>query len=186
MQQIRSWLSALPFGDPLERRQALTLQLLILTLAGAIVLDLGAILITPVPFQSRLLLMVVVLVFLLCMLGALALLRRGHLALAATATIAALLLAISIAITLTGLRNQQIILLVFVLPLVLAGLLLGRRGLIVTLALCLAIPLTIALLEQQGMTWIGSVPLSETLVSIFALFTIVVGMCQVPVRQIHG
>jgi hypothetical protein len=61
MEQVRSWLSALLFGDPLEQRQALRLQVLILTLVGAVVLDLGAILITSAPGQSRLLLMAVVL-----------------------------------------------------------------------------------------------------------------------------
>ncbi len=55
MQQLRSWLSVLPFADPLERRQALTLQTLILCLISAAVLDVASILITPAPLQNRLL-----------------------------------------------------------------------------------------------------------------------------------
>jgi rsbT co-antagonist protein RsbR len=179
MQQIRSWLSAVPFDEAMERRQAQTLQILLLSLIGAVVLDLAAILITPAPLRNRLFIIAVALIFLLCMFGALLFLRRGHLKKATTATVATLLLAIIVAITLSGLRGQQIVLLIFVLPLVLAGLLLGRRGLAITLALCLAIPLIIALLEQQDVTWVGRAPLSETFASIFALFTIIMGLLGV-------
>jgi rsbT co-antagonist protein RsbR len=175
MQQVRSWLSALPFGDALERRQASTLQVLILCLIGATMLDLGAILITPAPLQNRLVVSTVALVFLLCIFGALHLLRRGRLAPATAATIATLLLAITIAIGLSGMRGQQIVLMIFVLPVVLAGLLLDRRGLIITLALSLAIPLIIALLEQLDVPGIGRAALSETFASIFFLFTIIIG-----------
>jgi rsbT co-antagonist protein RsbR len=179
MQQIRSWLSALPFDEAMERRQAQTLQLLLLSLIGAAVLDLGAILITPAPLLNRLIVMIVALIFLGCMLGALRLLRRGRLEVATTATVATLLLAITLALTLTGLREQQIVLLVFMLPIVLAGLLLQRRGLVITLALSLVIPISIALLEQLGVPFIGQAPLAETLISVFALFTIILGLLGV-------
>jgi rsbT co-antagonist protein RsbR len=186
MQQIRSWLSALPFGDPLERRQALTLQILLLSLIGAAVLDLGAILITPAPLLNRVFVMAVALIFLGCMLDALTLLRRGRLAVATTATVATLMLAITLAIGLTGLRGQQIVLLIFVLPIVLAGLLLERQGLVITVVLSLVIPSSIALLEQSRVPFIGQAPLAETQTSVFALFTIVVGLLGVFLDRLNS
>jgi len=68
---------------------------------------------------------------------------------------------------------------VFVLPIVLAGLLLERRGLVITLVLSLVIPISIALLEQLGVPFIGQVPLAETQISVFALFTIILGLLGV-------
>jgi rsbT co-antagonist protein RsbR len=186
MQQIRSWLSALPFDEPLERRQALTLQLLLLGLIGAAVLDLGSVLIASAPLENRLIVTIVVLVFLACMIGAFVLLRRGGLAPATIATTATLLLAITLSIAVTGLRGQQVALLVFVLPIALAGLLLDRRGLIITLALSLVIPMVIALLEAQGVPWIGSAPLAETSTSAFFLFALILGLLSIFLDRLNS
>jgi rsbT co-antagonist protein RsbR len=170
------WLSNLPYTDPLEQRQASVLQGLLLTLIVAGVLDIAEIVLSPAPLQNRLILSSVVVLFVFGLLFVLRRLRRGSLAGAARATVGVLLIASILALGVTGLRGQEIVLLVYVLPIVLAGFLLERGGLLVTAFLSLLSTIGIAILEAQGVSWIGLAPFPHTYLSVVLLLTFIIGL----------
>ncbi len=136
---MRHWLYNDRIADPVERQQAALLQILLAIMLAAMLMAMllsaalfGLAALAPAALLPNLLL-------LLSLAGALAILRRGRVRLAVALIIAALLAGQAYALLTEGLADHAAQLLVFVVPIALAGMLLPRAGLLATIALSLAI-----------------------------------------------
>jgi rsbT co-antagonist protein RsbR len=140
------WSSDLPFSDPLEQRQASLLHRLLLVVLGGCVVGVLISLLTirqnglSTAFISYPLLIV-------CNAGALLLLRRGRLRLAANLATIGMILGISIPLVASGLLNGSGALLAFSVPVALAGLVSGRGGLLLAAGLTCAVVVITGALE---------------------------------------
>jgi PAS domain S-box-containing protein len=147
--RFRQWLNAVPLRDPLERRQAPLIQMMLLGLIIA------AALVLPTTFGGNYSVVVRWLEFatptliLLTTLGALFIFRRGHVRPAALLAISGLLLGFAIGFVELGLQNGPDVLSGMLLPIVVAGFLLGRRGLIFTVSVSITIVALTAVLEEN-------------------------------------
>ncbi|MFL5801470.1 MAG: STAS domain-containing protein [Roseiflexaceae bacterium] len=167
---VRHWLSDLPFTDPLEYRQARLLQVLLLGVLVVIALDLISLQITSDSPISQVVFSAIGLIVEIFMAYALFVLRRGRLRRAAVLAVMTLLLMVAVALTGTGLRESSILLAGLVLPVGLAGVLFGRRGIWITSGLALTIALAVGLLSQMHSPLVGYLPstnrISDSLVII--------------------
>jgi len=158
---LQHWLDDIAVRDPIERQQAALLQILLiglmLALVLAIVLNLfvfGLSALTPAGLGPNLL-------ALLSVGGVLSLLRRGHFRGAVWLVIGVLFVGLAQALFSAGLRNNTGALVELTIPILLAGLLIGRRCLVMSIGLSLAIVFGVAALEAVGVPWVGSVPLPD-------------------------
>src|SRR5262245_44620040 len=126
---VRRWLDDLPLTDQLERRQAGLFQILLLILLGACLIGLPLSLLTSSTSRPGTALISYPLLI-VCIGGALALLRRGHFQVAVNLATIGIALGIGIALIAAGLRNPANALLALAVPITLAGLVAGRRGLL--------------------------------------------------------
>ena len=132
-QKIRRWLDDLPLSNTLERQQASLLQVMQLIILGGGVIGLLISVITSASGQSNLKLgLIAYTILAICTLGGFMLLRRGRFRPAVALTISGIILAISSALIASGLAGSASIYLAFTVPLTMAGLLLGRRELLLT------------------------------------------------------
>ena len=128
---FRSWLSDLPLRDPLVRRQAGTFQVMQLILIGTGLLGLLIDRLTAGGSDPSIISLIVYSLLLASAAGALALLRHGHFTPAVILSVVGLILVLGIAIIASGLSNSSDILIAFAVPITLAGLITGRRGLLI-------------------------------------------------------
>jgi len=157
LQQFYTWLNALPIDDPIERRQALSLQTIII---GVIVVALAAL---PISYSTqgeipRILSCTANLLTLFLTLGALWLLRRGLYDTSVGLVAIAILLGLSLSLIVSGFTQIPGLELVFALPLALVGLLIGRWALVVTSLVTMAIMIAVAILEQFQSPLVGFLP----------------------------
>lgn len=149
-QKMRDWLNNLPYRDPLEQRQAKLLQIMLILILSACLIGLSLSIITAnrgvaahLPGLSYPLLF-------LCTLGALFALRRGRFSIAIGLTTIGFMLAIGIALVTVGLNQSPVILLSFSAPITLAGLVLGRRGILMASGLSILLVVAVALLQTYA------------------------------------
>jgi anti-anti-sigma regulatory factor len=164
-QRMRHWLENIPLTDPVERRQASVLQFVLI---GWIILAMIDQVVTYIPllFPSiganaapppgpipPIFLLILSLLFVagallwLSPVTALILLRRGRFKLAVTVATLGLLLAHSIATFSLGVTNGAV-LVVFQIPIALAGLLAGRRLLLTVAGWSIALIIVVTILES--------------------------------------
>lgn len=143
--RLRRWLEHTALTDPVERGQAVALQIMLLLFGGfglfLIVFLLVALVVgsaagaVDLPFVLMGLSLAVALI--VCVLGALVMLRRGRFQAAVTIAAVAFTLLHAVTVTDSGLANSDV-LLVYMLPITLAGLLSSRRALPIVLAIACA------------------------------------------------
>lgn len=150
LKSIWNWLASLPFTDILERRQAQTIQFLLLTLTSTTVLDLITMIFTPLEPQVLIINAGVRIFNLSLMLIMWYLLRRGYLSLTTKLLLGMVTLAMLLITGLTGILTQQIVLLTWMVPLTLAGFLLGRIWIVGVVLIAIADTYLIIQLEQQA------------------------------------
>src|SRR5690349_232715 len=102
LRSIGTWLNAVPFKDPVQRRQAVLLQILLIALLAGVAIAMignvfifGASALTPAGILPNL-------IFGLIVAGLLLMLRRGYFAISAIVLLAALLLGAVQSISETG------------------------------------------------------------------------------------
>lgn len=190
--QLRDWLDDLPLNDPIERRQAAVLQIFLL---GMLLLSLLALL--PSFFTNiaarpaEIIPALAPLVFLLCMAGALVLLRRGRFEPAVLLGTIGFILGHSLAVYALGIRNGTALLILFMVPLTLAGLLGGWRILLAAAGLNVAIAVLVATLENLSPPLAGfvfpatasGVPVNDPTVPAVVLFILVTAVLAVFFRR---
>src|SRR5215216_1408653 len=129
-QKMHDWLNNLPYLNPLQQRQAKLLQIMLLLILGGCLIGLPlGISATDQTAMFDLPRLSYPLLF-LCTLGALFALRRGYFGMAIGLATLGFMIALGIALITVGLNHSSPILLAFSAPITLAGLVVGRRGLL--------------------------------------------------------
>jgi len=173
-QSFRRWMQDLHIPNPVTHQQAMLLQILLIGMLLTVVL---AILLNIVVFGAAALTLSGLgpnLLVLLCIAGALLVLRRGRFRLSVGIVVAVLLIGQAYALLSGGVQHNPGQLLVFMIPIVLAGLLLDRGALIATAGLSILITVVAIELEQLGLLVnpVSNMPVGGTLV----LFVLIVGL----------
>ena len=161
------WLNDLHLTDPIEQRQAFLLQILLLIVIGGSLIGLSVSMLTADKTRPPILTLLSYSLLIACTASALAFLRHGRFISAVSLATAGLLAAIGLALVVGGVSNSGNVLLAFVVPITLAGLLLGRRGLLLAAGASIALVLTTGLLQRFAPSIAGFRPSANT--SPFAL-----------------
>jgi rsbT co-antagonist protein RsbR len=170
---LHRWLDDLPYPDLMQRRQAGLLQYLLLSLIGIALIDLLSTVLTTTEVQLAIVFAAIVVIFELLAAGALLLLRRGHLHAAALVLVTTILVVISALLILTGLQNNMLSLMAFVIPVCLAGFLFHRRGLWTTMAVSFAVVGTLAYLDSSHSPLVGLIASDTSLSYALVIFVFV-------------
>ncbi len=155
------WLERLPYDSSLAYRQALVLQYLALFIAGGTVVGIGL-----APFANQTLgglisALAIYTVALLGVLSAIWLLRRGSLRAAGITIVLVILAVTGVAMALYGRSHIQFTLPSLAIPVVLAGMLLGRRTLWLTTTLAVAVVAVTSLGMVYAPQWFGTLRVPE-------------------------
>ncbi len=170
--RLRGWLNSSPIHDPVERRLAALLQVVLIGFIAVIVVAavINWVIAEEVPWQVTLTRSFVFILLLAIPLG---LLRRGYFRSSALILIAIFFSLEAFAVTVASLRENAETLSFFTLAIILAGLLLGRRALGLTFGLSAAVVLRSAFQEQsvglgeEGITIAFNFILLNGLISLF-------------------
>ena len=154
---FRHWLGRLSFEQPLEQRQAGMLQVMLLIMLSACAIGLPLSLLT-IGANALLIPLLAYPWLITCTVIALYLLRHGRFTLAVVVSSLSIILAIGLALLVSGLAGGAVALLGFAIPCILAGLMLGRRGIAMASSLSIALVVTIGLLETFTRGVVGFMP----------------------------
>jgi rsbT co-antagonist protein RsbR len=147
-QRFRRWLDDLPLSNPLERQQASLLQVMLLIILGGCVIGL-LISALNASRQSNIQVGLIDYTFLIiCASGGLLLLRRGHFRPSVALVISGIVLAVGSALFASSFPGSAGIYLAFTVPITMAGLLLGRRGLLLASTVIVGIVIVALLLKS--------------------------------------
>src|SRR4051794_8472856 len=130
-ERIRVWLDDLPLTDPIERRQAPLIQLMLLVLIGAALLAVPFLFIGVAANRGQNLSIISSIVLILGFAGALVLLRRGYFRPAVALPALAFLPGQAISLLSAGAHQSGLSFLLVMIPLTLVGLLRARWPLLV-------------------------------------------------------
>jgi rsbT co-antagonist protein RsbR len=179
-QKVRRWLDDLPLSDPLERQQAGLLQAILLILLGGCVIGLLISVISSAGQSNMTIGLMAYAILIVCTLGGFIVLRRGRFRPSVALAISGIVLAVGGALIASGFPGSVGIYLAFTLPITMAGLLLGRRGLLVTIGVVIGIVVVAALLRSIAPGMTGFLPSSSpspiNIIPIFILIVTVLGL----------
>lgn len=167
----RNWLANIALEDPIERRQAPIVQIILITLLVVSLFGFVFTVLSPAPDQSLGFIFARYGPLVIFNFAGLQLLRGGRFQAAVLMITLGLLLVMSFGLAATGVRKTDFGLLSFMLPLTVAGLLAGRRVLIFVAVLTMASVLTIFVLEESGSSLVGFLaPTGDPTVFVIASF----------------
>jgi PAS domain S-box-containing protein len=139
----QQWLNNVPLHDPVERRQAGLVQIMLISMICLAVLGILSSF-TLGDNAGAPLDILICLPPLLCGARALVILRQGSFKLAVSIAIIGLMIGVALNCLVYGLRINEVQVSAFVLPITLAGLLAGRRSLLVTILLSITLVIGLA------------------------------------------
>lgn len=144
--ELRRWLHALPITDPLERRQALLIQsvLIIIGLLAVLALPLA---LNDSNLASQLRSLASIVAALIAVLLALLALRRARMELAIVVAACGIVLALTVPLISAGINRSGEVLLMLIIPIILVGTLGQRRSLLLASGLSILVvisPLVLA------------------------------------------
>jgi rsbT co-antagonist protein RsbR len=176
-QKVRRWLDALPLSDTLERQQGGLLQIMLLIILGSCAFGLLLSLFNARGGSSLSVGLVSYTILIVCTLGGLAVLRRGRFRPAVALGISGIIVAVSSSLIAVGFPASMGIYLAFTVPITIAGLLLGRRGLLLTSSVIIGILIFAALLRSIAPSLTGFSPSSPaTAVGTIASFILIIAV----------
>ncbi|HEU5015559.1 MAG TPA: STAS domain-containing protein, partial [Roseiflexaceae bacterium] len=152
---VQDWMAALPIGNPLRYRQARLLQTMLLSLLLAIVFFIILSVANAGRTASYSTSVIIFSLMILTIVAGIILLRRGMFSSAVYLVSIGISLDLGVALLITGLLQNQLILFSFAVPMTLAGLLIGRRGLLIITSLIALIVLSTGLLHVFAPTLVG-------------------------------
>lgn len=160
--RIRLWLNDVTFSDPIEQQQAILVQLILLLLliSGLVGLSLNVLTVTT-PLQIGFTVGLYGLLLFAALTGLL-LLRRGRFNGAVLCAVLSLHVILGVSLIGSGIKSYVTapVLVALTLPLALAGLLVTRRVLLLSLGLTIVTLVTTAALEYAGSPIVGMIPQS--------------------------
>jgi rsbT co-antagonist protein RsbR len=181
-QKLRRWLDDLPLSDPLERQQAGLLQVMLLIILGGCATGL-LISLTQMNSAAQSSLPIGIIAYtilIVCTIGGLTLLRRGRFRPAVALAIGGIVLVVGSALIAGGFPGSVGIYLAFTLPITMAGLLLGRRELLLTSGAVIGIVVATALLKSIDSSLTGfspsSPPSASSILPTFILIIAILGL----------
>lgn len=157
-QYIHKWLRNIHLNDPIEREQALVLQLMLIGLCS---INLPALLINLTTNQTGatwLLMTIAIMLVTFCFVGSLALLRRGHFKPAIATVVVGVMGGFAALVVPAGVRDAGVLWLIPLIPITLAGLVGGRRTLWMAVVGSVVIVFGIAALEAGSSPLVGYDP----------------------------
>lgn len=160
---VQQWLGGVPFQNAVERQQAPLLQIVFAVLCGAGVVSTLFGVTTDASLGLRALQISTNLLGALFIVGAWVILRRGFFRPAIQLAVVGVLFALTTGLVFGSLEGGGSILLPFLLPLLVAGLLAGRRELVATLAASVLIVVSALVLAGQGVLPTGSLQFTPAL-----------------------
>ncbi|MEO7913451.1 MAG: STAS domain-containing protein [Roseiflexaceae bacterium] len=175
--KLRRWLDQLPLIDLLERQQAGLLQVMLLIILGGCGIGLLISLITLDGQAGLPIGIIAYTILIICTTGGLTLLRRGSFRPSVALSISGIILVVGGALIAGGFPGSIGIYLAFTLPITMAGLLLGRRDLLLTSGAVIGVVVVAALLKSiaPGLTGFSpSSPASAT--SILPTFILIIAI----------
>jgi hypothetical protein len=170
------WLTMPPLTDPIERRQAPVIQLMLLALLGVALLSMPFLIIDVAAPSSQRLSIFSNVVLILLLAAALVTLRRGRLRFAVILAALAFLPGQAISLLGAGTHESGLRFLIFILPLTLVGLLAKPWALLTTIAVMIAIVATTVMLEAQGSPLVGFAPAPSSPIGTVVIFALIIGM----------
>jgi PAS domain S-box-containing protein len=172
--RLRRWLGGITVHDPIERQQAVFLQSMLIGLTIIGLLGVPVSLAAQFDQLGTALTITADLLLALISAGALLLLRRGRFKLAVLAGVGGLLFAIALSYFTIGTSAGEEVLIIFTLPITMAGLLAGRRGLFFALATSIFIVVGTTLIDLRTVSYSGlDMPEDLPLVVVFGVFILV-------------
>ena len=179
---LREWLSNLPIQDPVQRRMAALVQVILLGFIT--ILLLAAILnLVLAPGLPRQVVLIPSSIFILLIGVPLAVLRRGYFRTSVLIIIALFIILETIAITTDSLRASAETLSFFTLAIVLAGLLLGRRALVITFAFSAGAILLSAFWEQNAQVRMDSIVIAGNFILLNGLMSVFLDQFGLTLRR---
>jgi anti-anti-sigma regulatory factor len=175
-ERIRDWLNDLPLTDPIERRQAPLIQLMLLVLLVAALLSFPFLIVGVSANNGQRLSIFSDLVLILAFAAALVTLRRGYFRLAVALAALAFLPGQAISLFSAGTHGSGLIFLLFMVPLTLVGLLGGRWALLATIGAIVGMMAVAATLEALGSPLVGFAPAEATPLSTLVIFTLIISV----------
>jgi rsbT co-antagonist protein RsbR len=180
-QRIRHWLEDLRLSNPLERQQAGLLQIMQLIILGGCVIGLMISIIGSAGQSISIIGLIAYSILIICTLSGLILLRRGRFRPAVALAISGIVLAVGSALIASGFPGSVGIYLAFTVPITMAGLLLNRRGLLLTSGVVIGFVVVAALLKSfvpdltslspsSPVSTSGIVPMFMLIITILSLF----------------
>jgi rsbT co-antagonist protein RsbR len=177
VRSLTNWLGTVELADPVQRRQAVTLQAMLIVILGACAIGLPLGLLTGSQGGNVRMTLVAYPTIALCTLASFVLLRNGRFDDAVLLSAAGILVALTGSLVATGMRTAGMSLLAFCVPIAQAGLLLGRRGLLLIGGGSGAIVVAIGLLETFAPGVVGLSPSApQSALSIVPTFILVMGV----------
>jgi rsbT co-antagonist protein RsbR len=177
VRSLTNWLRTIELADPVQRRQAVTLQAMLLVILGACAVGLPLGLITASQGGNVRMTLVAYPTIAICTLASFVLLRNGRFDEAVLLSAAGILVALGGSLAATGMRTGGTSLLAFCVPIALAGLLLGRRGLLLIGGGSAVMVAAIGLLETFAPGVVGFSPSQpQSALSTVPTFILVMGV----------
>lgn len=172
--RFNTWLHALPYPDSVQRSQASTLQAFLLIFIGGGLA--GLVIQTSFTWGgSSIGIELVAYALSLAFEGAcLALLRTGRLALSASLLSYGLILTYSVVLLAVGFDHSGLIAITYVVPITLAGMVIGRKSLFAATGLSIFMVVTLSFFEWFAPKLIGFVQIEDSLLSLYIFpFTLI-------------
>lgn len=178
--RAHSWLADIALDDPIEQRQAVTVQVVLIALLGISLLGFVFLVFSPLSQLSLPFTLARYGPVFVCLSLALVLLRRRRFQSAILLVTLGMLAVVSLSLAATGIRRSDMGLIGFIMPLTLAGLLAGRRVLLLIATLTIMSALSVLVLEQRGSALVGFLAPehdpSRFMVTVFALIIIMLAV----------
>ncbi|HEY3229990.1 MAG TPA: hypothetical protein VGJ87_12280, partial [Roseiflexaceae bacterium] len=162
LNRLRRWLNDTPLRDPIDRQQARLLQIMLIGIIIVASLALLNNLIAPNTAERQLLGTVTNVLYILCTASSLVVLRYGRFRLAVLIPAVGITLIFGVAFIAVGLRDGAPFLIVFAVPITLAGLLGGRSSLFVVIGISLAAVILTLILQRVAPALTGFVPVGDS------------------------
>lgn len=173
--RLKTWVRAIPSGDPIEHQQVESFQLMLIGMIGVGLIGVPVSLAARFGTANTILAVAADLLFALISAGALLILRRGRFRLAVLAGVGGQLLAIALTYFAIGARAGDMTLIIFTLPITMGGLLAGRRGLLLVLGTSLLIVFGSALFDVRSISGQLETPDELPHSVIWIVFVLVIG-----------
>ncbi|MCA0350698.1 MAG: response regulator [Chloroflexi bacterium] len=176
---IQRWLNTIKISDPVQREQAVLLQIMLIGLSIICFFTVPTAFIVSSTvgsaFRASLTSMLILIFFVIAVIN----LRQGHFRRSVTLASSGLVVGLSIILLLEGLRNSAWILSAFMMPITLSGLLTGRKGIKTIAGASIIVIAILGGLQLFNLQFVGAYPrlgdLLPPTISTFIFSVLIVG-----------